>query len=105
MARAPRPGIAGATHHVTARGNAGGDIFSDDYARHAYLALVARAVRLMEVRLFAYTLMTNNVHLVLQTTTPTISTAIQRLHGPYAGHGRTDAADVGGGLARPEVDQ
>jgi len=84
MGRAPRPGIAGATYHITARGNAGADIFSDDYDRYAYLALLARAVRLMEVRVFAYSLMTNHVHLVLQTTAPNVSTAVQRLHGPYA---------------------
>ncbi len=54
MRRAPRPGIAGATQNITARGNAGVGIFSDDYDRYVYLALVARAVRLMEVGIFAW---------------------------------------------------
>lgn len=67
MARPPRLAFAGATYHITARGNNGEDIFTDDYDRYAYLALLARAIRSMTVRLFAYTLMTTHVHLILQT--------------------------------------
>lgn len=84
MTRLPRPAFAGATYHVTAHGIHGADIFTDDYDRYAYLALAARAVRLMQVRIFAYALMDTHVHLVLQTAHPNISVSIQRLHGRYA---------------------
>lgn len=84
MARPPRPAFAGATYHITARGNNGEDIFADDYDRYAYLALVARTLRLMTVRLFAYALMTTHVHLVLQTASANVSATIHRLHGAYA---------------------
>lgn len=93
MARPPRPAFAEATYHITARGNNGSDIFTDDYDRYAYLALLARTVRSQVVRLFAYALMTTHVHLVLQTTAPNVSKAIHSLHSPYANafnrrHGR-----------------
>ena len=84
MARLPRPAFAQATYHITARGNDGLDIFTDDYDRYAYLALLAKTIRSQVVRLFAYALMTTHVHLVLQTTAPNISTAIHALHSPYA---------------------
>lgn len=84
MARPPRPAFDEATYHITARGNNGSDIFTDDYDRYAYLALLARTVRSQVVRLFAYALMTTHVHLVLQTTAPNISQAIHSLHSPYA---------------------
>lgn len=49
----------------------------------------------MRVKTLAYVLMSNHIHLVLQTAAPNISAAIHRLHGPYAAcynrrHGRTD---------------
>lgn len=84
MARPPRLAFAGATYHVTARGNDSSDVFTDDYDRYAYLALLARTVRSQKVRLFAYTLMTTHVHLVLQTTAPNISGVLHSLHSPYA---------------------
>lgn len=84
MPRPPRPAFAGATYHVTARGNNGEFIYSDDYDRYAYLALLTKAVRTMSVRVFAYVLMTNHMHLVLQTQAANISGTIHRLHGPYA---------------------
>lgn len=84
MARLPRPTFAGATYHITAHGIDEAQIFTDDYDRYAYLALAARAVRLMQVRIFAYALMSTHVHLVLQTAHPNISVSIQRLHGRYA---------------------
>ncbi len=84
MGRPLRPVFAGATYHITARGNNGENIFSDDYDRYAYLALLAKAVRSMKMRLFAYSLMTTHVHLVCQTAEANISATICRLHGSYA---------------------
>lgn len=94
MARPPRPIAAGATYHITARGNNGEEIFCDDTDRYAYLALLQKVQRAMMVQLLAYALMTNHVHLVLRTPAPNISMTVHRLHGPYATyfnrrHGRT----------------
>jgi len=84
VTRPPRPAFAGATYHVVARGNNSSDVFTDDYDRYAYLALLAKAIRAQELRLFAYALMTTHLHLVLQTTTPNISRTIHVIHSPYA---------------------
>lgn len=94
MPRPPRPNAAGTTYHITARGNNRERIFSDRTDRYVYLSLLAKTKRVMALRVFAYVLMTNHVHLVLQTTAPNISAAIHRLHGPYASyfnrrHGRS----------------
>jgi len=86
MSRPPRPVFAGATYHITARGNNGEMIFADDTDRYAYLALLVRALRILDVRLFAYALMTNHVHLVLQTARPNVSGFVQWLHTRYARH-------------------
>jgi putative transposase len=84
MGRPPRAAFAGATYHLTAHGNNGANLFTDDYDRYAYLALLARNLRIMTARLFAYALMTTHLHLVLQTAAANISATVHRLHGPYA---------------------
>jgi len=84
MSRPPRPAFAGATYHITARGNNGERIFADDTDRYGYLILLARALRMLDVRLLAYALMTNHVHLVLQTARPNVSAFVRWLHTHHA---------------------
>ncbi len=84
MTRPPRPVFAGATYHITARGNNGEAIFVDDADRYGYLILLARVLRMLDARLFAYALMTNHVHLVLQTAQPNVSALVQWLHTRHA---------------------
>lgn len=86
MSRPPRPVFAGATYHITARGNNSEAIFVDDADRYAYLVSLARALRTLDARLFAYALMTNHVHLVLRTAQPNVSALVQWLHTRYAKH-------------------
>lgn len=86
MSRPPRPVFAGATYHITARGNSEDAIFADDTDRYAYLTLLARVLRTAGARLFAYALMTNHVHLAVQTIQPNVSTMIQWLHTHHAKH-------------------
>ncbi|MBI2247551.1 MAG: transposase [Armatimonadetes bacterium] len=84
MSRPPRPAFPGATYHITARGNNGERIFGDDADRYAYLVQLAKALRTMDVRLFAYALMSNHVHLALQTTQPNVSAMVRWLHTRHA---------------------
>lgn len=84
MPRGPRLAFAGAVYHVVARGNNREDVFRDDVDRSLYLDLLARAKDSMGVRLLAYVLMSNHVHLVLQTLSPNIAGTIHRIHGRYA---------------------
>ena len=84
MPRPPRLLGAGATYHITARGNNGEVIFTDDLDRYRYLTRLAEARRAYEFRLFAYVLMSNHVHLVVQASQPNVSSAIQSIHGRHA---------------------
>lgn len=82
--RRPRLLFAGGTYHVTARGNNGDAIFRDDHDRVTYLQLIAKAARMTAARIFAYVLMSNHVHLVVQTPAPNLDVLIHGVHRPYA---------------------
>ena len=78
--RVQAPGI----YHVTCRGNRRQPIFTDDYDRERYLALLAAVSRRLGWRCLAYCLMTNHVHLVLDVPGQTLSRGMQLLSGRYA---------------------
>ncbi len=84
MARKPRLLVAGGTYHVTARGNNREAIFHDGRDRLLYLQLLAWAAIVTSARIFAYVLMTNHVHLIVQTSAPNLDKTIHRAHRPYA---------------------
>jgi REP-associated tyrosine transposase len=84
MARPPREELAGAIHHVYARGNAKGLIYLDDVDRERYLVLLGKAVVRQRWRCLAYCLMDNHVHLLIETPAPNLGRGMQWLHGLYA---------------------
>lgn len=69
---------------MTARGNNGEDIFRDDLDRSLYLQLLVKAASVTIVRILAYVLMANHIHLVVQTTAPNLHETIHRVNRPYA---------------------
>jgi putative transposase len=81
--RRPRIEAAGAIYHVTARGNAGAAIFDDDLDRLNLLHLLGRVVRDLRWRCFAYCLMGNHYHLLLQTLEPNLSKGMHLLQSAY----------------------
>ena len=95
MPRTPRLEYAGALYHVTSRGVRQGAIFADDRDRAFLLALFADALRRFEARAFAYCLMGNHYHLVVQTRQANLSALMRRVNATYsqafnrrhAGHG------------------
>lgn len=84
MPRSKRVMGDGLTYHVRSRGNNGEAIFAEDTDRYRYLAMLAEAKSSYRCLLFAYTLMTNHLHLVVQTTKPNISEFVWSVHGRYA---------------------
>src|SRR5437879_9878800 len=84
MSRPPRLLFASGTYHVTARGNNGDDIFRDDNDRATYLQLLTKAASETAVRILAYALMSNHLHLVVHTPAPNLHVLIHRAHRPYA---------------------
>ena len=67
MARPLRIEFPGALYHVTSRGNGRADIFLDDADRHAFLAVLDAACQRMHWLCYAYCLMSNHYHLVIET--------------------------------------
>lgn len=84
MPRPPRDNVAGAVYHITARGNNHEAIFFDDGDRYVYLRMLTAALQRFSMRLYAYVLMTNHVHLLMETLQPNVSVALHHLHGHYA---------------------
>ncbi|GJL61464.1 MAG: transposase [Nitrospirales bacterium] len=83
MARQLRLEYAGALHHVTARGNAKGDIFRDDQDRRCFLDILSREVCQQRWRCYAYCLMDNHYHLLLETPEGNLSRGMRRLNSVY----------------------
>ncbi len=69
---------------MTARGNRRCTIFTDEVDARFFLRILERTVARSEWKLFAYCLMPNHFHLLLQTPRPTLSDGMQRLNGTYA---------------------
>lgn len=84
MPRPLRLIVPGAIYHITARGNNGEAIFHASEDHRAYLHLLARIRQTTPLRIYAYVLMTNHVHLVVSTPGANLSPALQWMHGNYA---------------------
>ncbi len=83
MPRKPRENIEDGIYHVYARGNDRRAVFADDNDHRNYLRLVGSTVLALKWRCFAYCLMPNHVHLLVQTPNADLSEGMQRLHGAY----------------------
>jgi REP element-mobilizing transposase RayT len=83
MSRPLRLEFAGALYHVTARGNAREDIFRDDGDRATFLDLLGREIAQQRWRLYAYCLMGNHYHLLIETPEPNLTRGMQRLNQIY----------------------
>ena len=83
MSRPLRIEYPGALYHVTARGNARRDIVEDDHDRQAFVDLLAETVLTRRWRLYAYCLMDNHYHLLVETPEPNLSRGMRQLNGVF----------------------
>ena len=83
MARPLRIEFPGALYHLTARGNARQDIYLDARDSWRFLDLLGEVCTRHEWRCFAYCLMTNHYHLVVQTARPNLSAGMRQLNGRH----------------------
>ena len=83
MSRPPRVEFPGALYHVTVRGNERKAVFRDDADRELYLRRLGHYRERYEFRLIAYCLMTNHVHLALETGEAPLSRVIHGLQSSY----------------------
>jgi putative transposase len=84
MPRPKRLEIPGGYYHLTASGNNGSPLWRDDVDRSFFLSFLGRAVHRYRWRCFAYVLMTNHYHLVIQLTAKSLAHGMRWLNGLYA---------------------
>jgi REP element-mobilizing transposase RayT len=84
MPRQPRLDAPGLVHHVWAKGIDGRNIFLDDSDRHDLLDRLERIAPESGVPCFAWTLMSNHLHMVLRSGHVPLSTVMKRLHTGFA---------------------
>ena len=86
MPRKKHEWYIGAKLHVVARGNRRNDIFRDDTDYELYLNYLNEAMEYYEnkYKIIAYFLMTNHLHIIMETTDKDISDFIKRVHSRYA---------------------
>jgi REP element-mobilizing transposase RayT len=83
MARKLRVAFEGALYHVTIRGVERRTLAADDADRERLLAQIAKGVEFDQVRVFLFCLMTNHLHLVVETPLANLSAFMHRLQTGY----------------------
>jgi putative transposase len=80
----PRIEVPGGFYHVSTRGNNKGPIYFEDVDRALFLTILRRIARRHGWTLYAYCLMTNHYHLLLQLSDGGLSRGMCELNGGYA---------------------
>ena len=84
MPRIARTVIPGVAHHITQRGNNRQDVFFVDDDRRTYLDILKRESARHGLKIQAYCLMTNHIHIVaMPQTQNALSCAVGRTHFAY----------------------
>ncbi len=83
MARPLRIEFPGALYHLTARGNAGQDIYLDARDSQRFLSLLDEVATRLRWRCTAYCLMANHYHLVVETPAANLAHGMRLLNGRY----------------------
>lgn len=83
MSRPLRLEFEGALYHVTSRGDRREPIYEDDTDRQAWLAIFEQGLVRFDATAFAYCLMGNHYHAVLQTHRPNLSRLMRHVNGIY----------------------
>jgi REP element-mobilizing transposase RayT len=83
MARPLRLEYEGAVYHVTSRGNARESIFRVDPDRELFLEVLTDTVERFWWVCYAYCLMTNHYHLLVETPDANLSRGMRHLNGVY----------------------
>lgn len=84
MGRRLRLQVPGGLYHVTTRGNCGAPIFVDAVDRIAFLDRLGGSVARFDWKCFAYCLMGNHFHLLIETPDANIARGMHALNGWYA---------------------
>ena len=83
MARPLRIEYAGALYHITSRGNSRGRIFLSDHDKNTFLDTLHLVIKRYGWKCYAYCLMDNHYHLLIETPAPNLSLGMRLLNGSY----------------------
>ena len=83
MSRPIRIEFPNTLYHVTSRGDRREDIFEDDDDRHAFLKTLGEVVEQFNWLCYAWCLMDNHYHLLIQTPDGNLSKGMRQLNGVY----------------------
>jgi putative transposase len=84
MSRHPRIHFPGALYHVTMRGNRRASMFADAKDHLVWQDTLAEVVERFALKIHAFCLMPNHVHMLVETPQPNLSKAMHLLNGSYA---------------------
>lgn len=83
MARPLRIEYPGAVYHITSRGNEKKDIFRDNIDRESFLNILFKVNNRYNWTCYAYCLMDNHYHIVIETPDGNLSLGMRQLNGVY----------------------
>ncbi len=86
MSRPLRIQYPGAVYHVTCRGNERKAIFRDDQDRKTFLETLKDSREIYQVILYAWVLMENHFHLLLETPLGNLDQFMRRFNISYSGY-------------------
>ncbi|MBK5276808.1 MAG: transposase [Desulfuromonadales bacterium] len=86
MARQLRIQYPGAVYHVTCRGNEQRKIFLDDEDRMRFLRILAQSLNIYSAKLYAFVLMDNHFHVLLETPLGNLSEIMRHFNISYTGY-------------------
>jgi REP element-mobilizing transposase RayT len=95
MARKPRIEFEGALYHVITRGNQRQQIFKDTEDYNKYLKILGDYKARYDFLLYAYVLMGNHVHLLMETKVVSLSKILQGVNQSYTMYFNRRYATVG----------
>ena len=95
MARKPRIHFPGALYHVITRGNRKQGIFLDEKDLQQFLTYLSACKKRYSFRLYAYALMKNHLHLLIEVEKIPLSRIMQTLLFGYAGYFNRRYGEVG----------
>jgi len=86
MARPLRIQYPGAVYHVACRGNDRKNIFRSDDDRRVFLQMLSRSLDIYSVSLYAYVLMDNHFHVLVETPLGNLSEFMRHFNITYTGY-------------------
>ncbi len=83
MARPLRLELAGGLYHVTSRGDRREEIYDDEKDREKWLEILGHTCKRFNWRCYAYCLMDNHYHIIIETAEANLSKGMRQLNGVY----------------------